>query len=324
MGEKDVDIRRLIDDDFYDALKLFNYVFERNESRDFWDNKHRKNPVGESVFFGGYDGDKLVAMSGFMRMEYRDGDAVYKALQACESAVDPMYRKRGLFSAVLKKTEEWAKENGIDFFMAMPNPNSRPGFLKQGWQDIGHADSWGFINHFAGWVKSADKRPVANAYLVLNGFKNFFREGRNTSFEITDMTPEEFVSEIGDNSGLGFSYSPEIIRWKLGGDGKIVRVLTGGDTAAILVIIAGNIKYIDLRKRDDIGYLGQALRQLLKDKPLIELSVDERLVSAGELIRAGFATRRDTPHARVAKGLSERTLSEGFFDSLIMQNLEED
>ncbi len=324
MKETDISIRKLIADDFYDALYLFNSVFGRNESREFWENKHRKNPLGESVFFGGYDNDRLVAMSGFMRMEYTDGNRIYRALQACESAVDITYRKRGLFTCVLRAAEDWARDNQIDFFMAMPNPNSRPGFLKQGWHEIGHAHSWGMINDLSKWVKCADRRPIANLYLLLNYVKNLFRNVKTSDLAIRIISAEEFVDGMKDLLGLRFSYTPDIVRWKLGSDGKIYSIDVMGDTIAIVAVVSGSIKYIDIKKKDYELYLGEAVKKTLKDLPLIELVTDGRFASAYVMKKAGFVTRRETPHVRVAKGLSDVAVAPGFFDNFPMQELEED
>ena len=61
---------RLSPEHFNDSLKLFNNVFDRDESIDFWTYKHLKNPFGPSEFFGLFDGDRLVGMSAFMPIEY--------------------------------------------------------------------------------------------------------------------------------------------------------------------------------------------------------------------------------------------------------------
>jgi predicted N-acetyltransferase YhbS len=52
-------------------------------------------------------------------------------------AVHPDFRRRGIFSALVKACEAEAWRQGAAFVTTMPNEKSRPGFLKSGYTDLG-------------------------------------------------------------------------------------------------------------------------------------------------------------------------------------------
>lgn len=121
-----------------ELIALFNSVFERHATRDTWEYKHYKNPFQPSGIFCAFDGCKLVGMNAFMPMQYTDGRRVYNIVQSCESAVDPEYRRQGIFTNIILTAEKFYAAQGFDYFIGFPNPkNSYEGFLKIGWTNEG-------------------------------------------------------------------------------------------------------------------------------------------------------------------------------------------
>lgn len=136
----ELEFRKIDGTDYEEELiTLFNSVFGRHSTRDTWEYKHYKNPFQPSGIFGAFDGDRLVGMNAFMPMQYTDGNRVYNIVQSCESAVDPEYRRRGIFSGIILTAEKFYMMEGFDYFIGFPNPeNSYGGFLKIGWTTEGN------------------------------------------------------------------------------------------------------------------------------------------------------------------------------------------
>lgn len=136
----DLEFRKIDGTDYENELiALFNSVFGRHATQDTWEYKHHKNTFQPSGIFGAFDGNKLVGMTAFMPMQYTDGSRIYNVVQSCESAVNPEYRRRGIFSGIILTAEKYYAARGFDYFIGFPNPeNSYGGFLKLGWINEGN------------------------------------------------------------------------------------------------------------------------------------------------------------------------------------------
>lgn len=316
---------RLGQEYFKETLYLFNNVFTRSESIDFWTDKHIKNPFGNSEFFGVFDQDRLVGMSGFMPIEYINGDTAYRALITCESAVDASFRGRGLYTDILSTAEEWAANNGYAFLMAFPNPCSYPGFKKQGFVTTGQADSWGRILNFPHWLTHMDfKRPLANLYLIKGYIGNLTYVIDTSQYTVSEVQVSDFLHFHNSLQSFKCNYTEEYIRWKLKEDGYIYRIDKCNELSAYVIILHNKIEYLRVSESSDCSWLKSLFDEITVTNGLAELCIDDRLLPKSRIIDSGFVTRRDTPHYRVAKGLNDLTRSKQFYNGLIFQNIEED
>ena len=106
--------------------------------------KHLDNAFGPSPMWVACAGDEIVGLRVFMRWEFvRAGSgpnaptALLRAIRAVDTATHPDYQGQGIFTKLtLGGIEELAAE-GVDFVFNTPNDNSRPGYLKMGWQVLG-------------------------------------------------------------------------------------------------------------------------------------------------------------------------------------------
>ena len=62
--------------------------------------KHRDNPFGPSPAWVALDGERLVGLRVLLRWEFESGDDVVRAARAVDTATDPAYQGRGIFSAL--------------------------------------------------------------------------------------------------------------------------------------------------------------------------------------------------------------------------------
>ncbi len=62
---------------------------------------------------------------------------VLRAVRAVDTATDPDYQGQGLFTALTMHGLDEVRADGVDFVFNTPNDQSRPGYLKMGWQTVG-------------------------------------------------------------------------------------------------------------------------------------------------------------------------------------------
>lgn len=104
----------------------------------FLDWKHRENPFGPSPSWIAVDEDRVVGFRTFLRWEFEQDGRVVRAVRAVDTATDPAHRGRGIFTRLTLQALDELRDEGIAFVFNTPNDQSRPGYLKMGWQPVGH------------------------------------------------------------------------------------------------------------------------------------------------------------------------------------------
>ncbi len=108
---------------------------ERDRAFFAW--KHLENPFGTSPAWGARDGDRLVAFRTLLRWELVRGDATLRLVRAVDTATDPDYQGKGLFRTLTTRAIDELTSTGMDAVFNTPNDQSRPGYLKMGWVELG-------------------------------------------------------------------------------------------------------------------------------------------------------------------------------------------
>jgi len=107
----------------------------RHETLYSW--KHRESPFGTSPAWVAFDGPQLAGLRVLMRWEFERDERVVRAVRAVDTATHPDYRGRGVFSRLTVRALEELRAEGVAFVFNTPNDQSRPGYLKMGWQVVG-------------------------------------------------------------------------------------------------------------------------------------------------------------------------------------------
>ncbi len=105
--------------------------------RAFFRWKHLENPFGASPAWGAWDGDRLVAFRTLLRWELVRHEAALRLVRAVDTATDPKFQGRGLFRALTTRAVDELSAEGVDAVFNTPNDQSRPGYLKMGWVELG-------------------------------------------------------------------------------------------------------------------------------------------------------------------------------------------
>lgn len=107
------------------------------KSEQYWRWKHLENPFGTSPVLLCRQGGELIGVRAFMRWQWSLNDQIYSTVRAVDTATHPNYQGKGIFKKLTLSLIEYCKQRGDDFIYNTPNQQSRPGYLKMGWEDVG-------------------------------------------------------------------------------------------------------------------------------------------------------------------------------------------
>lgn len=100
--------------------------------------KHVENPFGASPMWIVEEDGRPVAFRTFLRWQFDDPrHGPQLAVRAVDTATHPDAQGRGLFRALTLHALDELRGTGVHFVFNTPNDQSRPGYLKMGWQDMG-------------------------------------------------------------------------------------------------------------------------------------------------------------------------------------------
>lgn len=102
--------------------------------------KHEENAFGASpawVMVDPENDGRIAGVRVFMRWEFVVGGEVRRAVRAVDTATHPDYQGRGIFTRLTMHALESVRDEGVHFVFNTPNDQSRPGYLKMGWEQVG-------------------------------------------------------------------------------------------------------------------------------------------------------------------------------------------
>jgi GNAT superfamily N-acetyltransferase len=163
-------IRRATEADIPAIIELFELSLGSEGGapvESFWRWKHIDNPFGVSpVLLGVDENDKLIGLRAFMRWKWRYNDTVYPAFRPVDTATHPDYRGKGIFSKLTKQLiKELSESEPSSFIYNTPNDQSKPGYIKMGWQVLGKAP-------VVATVKLAVNRSAPKKFQRFNSYLN--------------------------------------------------------------------------------------------------------------------------------------------------------
>jgi GNAT superfamily N-acetyltransferase len=98
--------------------------------------KHEENAFGSSPAWVATDGDRLAGFRVLMRWEFVRHGEVVRAVRAVDTATHPDYQGQGIFTRLTLQALDELRDD-VSFVFNTPNDQSRPGYLKMGWQVVG-------------------------------------------------------------------------------------------------------------------------------------------------------------------------------------------
>ncbi|HEX2577368.1 MAG TPA: GNAT family N-acetyltransferase, partial [Aquihabitans sp.] len=100
--------------------------------------KHERSPFGASPRWVAVEDGEVVGFRVLLPWRFERGDGtVVRAVRAVDTATDPAHQGRGIFRRLTTAAVEELRAEGVDFVFNTPNDQSRPGYLKMGWIELG-------------------------------------------------------------------------------------------------------------------------------------------------------------------------------------------
>ena len=140
MESTDIATRRTTSDDVDAIMALAgrSLGWEGDErDRAFFRWKHLENPFGTSPGWVACDGDGIIAFRTLLRWQLVRGEERLRVVRAVDTATHPDHQGRGLFRRLTTEAVESLTAEGVDAIFNTPNDQSRPGYLKMGWSQLG-------------------------------------------------------------------------------------------------------------------------------------------------------------------------------------------
>lgn len=107
-------------------------------TEDFFRWKHHASPFGPSPGLVAVENGRLIGVRLFLRWELEFAGRRLSAVRAVDTATHPDFRGRGIFRTLtldlLRRLEDAGE---VDLVFNTPNGNSKPGYLKMGWREVG-------------------------------------------------------------------------------------------------------------------------------------------------------------------------------------------
>jgi glycosyltransferase involved in cell wall biosynthesis/GNAT superfamily N-acetyltransferase len=190
--------------------------------------KHELNAFGASPMWVATDGDRIIALRTLMRWEFVRGGSVLRAVRAVDTATDPDYQGRGLFTALTLHGIEAMRDEGVDLVFNTPNDQSRPGYLKMGWREVGRLPAAVRFSGPQGAVAALRSRVPADRW------SESIDIGEDVLAWLDRAGPGDRREEPVDVRELRTNSSERYLRWRFGTDLLGYRVVDDGDAAIIV------------------------------------------------------------------------------------------
>ncbi len=107
------------------------------KTAEVWNYKHLLNPFGPSIVLLAEEDGQLIGVRALMQWQWRRGDELLPAWRAVDTATHPKFQGRGVFKRLTLDALDIARSRNGQFVFNTPNDQSRPGYLKMGWQPMG-------------------------------------------------------------------------------------------------------------------------------------------------------------------------------------------
>lgn len=134
-----------------------------------WAYKHEANPFGRSLVLVAEAQGQLLGVRAFMKWRWQKGTTEVQAYRAVDTATHPAHQGQGLFKQLTLQAVDAVQTASECFIFNTPNAQSRPGYLKMGWQVLGKVhlalvptllSTWTLLHRKAEEVKESAREEV--------------------------------------------------------------------------------------------------------------------------------------------------------------------
>lgn len=220
-GVGELELRRYDESDEPAVLELMKRALgwrPEDPNAEFFRWKHRLSPFGISPAWVALDGARVAGFRTFMRWEFSAGGRTHTAVRAVDTATDPDYQGRGIFSRLTRQAVEELRADGVGFVFNTPNDQSRPGYLKMGWQLVGRLPAAARARGVGSVVRMGSARTAANLW------SEPCSAGLDPQEAFAAQGPADTAPGVPD-TGLRTARTPAYLRWRYGFEPLSYRVM---------------------------------------------------------------------------------------------------
>jgi GNAT superfamily N-acetyltransferase len=209
----DLEIRRATDADREEILALLGASLQREPDPRYeqlfaW--KHEENAFGRSPAWVAVDGERLAGFRVLMPWEFVEDGRVVRAVRAVDTATHPDYQGRGIFTSLALHAIDELRHD-VAFVFNTPNDQSRPGYLKMGWQVVGRVPTAVRPTGWRGLTRIVTARVPAERWTAPS----------EAGIPAVDALADEralaqLVESLPAPVALRTRLSPEFLRWRYG------------------------------------------------------------------------------------------------------------
>jgi GNAT superfamily N-acetyltransferase len=214
VNDADIDVRPMTDDDMPSVLSLLattlGWLPDGHHER-FFDWKHRDNPFGRSPGWVAEADGRVVALRAMLRWRFSLGGERVTAVRAVDTATHPDFQGRGLFRTLTMRAVDDLTAEGVGWVFNTPNDQSRPGYLKMGWSQVGRLPVVVRIPSLAGAAKVARARVPAELW------SQDTTAGESAADVLDDTAALDALLASRASRGVRTDHTADSLRWRYTG-----------------------------------------------------------------------------------------------------------
>jgi hypothetical protein len=176
--------------------------------RAFFSWKHDDNPFGPSPAWVAEAGGRIVGFRTFLRWELAGGAEHLRCVRAVDTATDPDAQGKGVFRTLTLGAVEALTADGVDAVFNTPNSQSKPGYLKMGWSDLGRPTLGVVPRSPASLLRMARSREGAEKW------SETVTHGERAADVLAGDGLASLLDQLPAPSGLATPRTLEHLRWR--------------------------------------------------------------------------------------------------------------
>jgi GNAT superfamily N-acetyltransferase len=294
MAPADLTLRMATPEDTLSILDLVRRSLGEGKvprQRDYWEWKHFENPFGATPCLLAESEGRLVGLRAFMRWTWRAAGVTVPAVRAVDTATHPEWRGRGIFTRLTLALVDQVRAEGTAMVFNTPNAQSRPGYLKMGWESLGHTPLW---------VRPLGPRRMIRALLSRSSGSGELDRTRTAGAAVSNLLEEPALSRFLDGlTGAWDRFSTPLtssyLRWRYsavpGFEYRALWSLDGEEGAALVFRVKSRKTLAELRLCQVLIGSGDRSRRIGRDL-LRSLASDVDAVFATAMAAPGTPARR--------------------------------
>jgi N-acetylglutamate synthase-like GNAT family acetyltransferase len=173
------------------------------KSEQYWIWKHIRNPFGVSPVLVAEENNTLIGVRAFMCWQWTRQGKILRAIRAVDTATHPDHQGKGIFKKLTLKLVDTCKNDGVDFVFNSPNSQSKPGYLKMGWEEAGKLP-----------VSIQVRKPLSMLYNVVMSRQASEPELKTQLSELLFHPGLQTLLANTQPQNISTLYSPAYLQWR--------------------------------------------------------------------------------------------------------------